>query len=86
MKQSFINTIPPSQGIGYLQPSNMILSLSQEEKTLEGLLRDKIASMRMNDENLQTHWDNQLSYLLSSALANYEMERVGGVTFANEEF
>ena len=40
----------------------------------------------MNDEHLQTHWDNQLSYILTSALASYEMERVGGVTFANDEF
>lgn len=27
-----------------------------------------------------------MSYLLSSALANYELERVGGATIANEEF
>ena len=40
----------------------------------------------MNDEHLSTSWDNQLSYLLSSALSNYELERVGGVTFANDEF
>ena len=40
----------------------------------------------MNDEHLTTSWDGQLSYILSSALANYEFERVGGVTFANEEF
>jgi len=52
MKQSFVNMIPPSSAIGHLQPSNLVLSLAQEEKTLEGLLRDKIASMRMNDEHL----------------------------------
>jgi centrosomal protein CEP76 len=64
----------------------LINSLSSEEKALEGLLREKITSMRMNDEHLSTSWDNQLSYLLSSALSNYELERVGGVTFANDEF
>jgi centrosomal protein CEP76 len=40
----------------------------------------------MNDEHLPTSWDQHLSYLLSTALANYELERVGGVTLANEEF
>ena len=40
----------------------------------------------MNDEHLSTNWDNHLSYLLSTALINYEHERVGGITFANEEF
>ncbi len=86
MKQSYINMIPPSQGVGYLQANNIANSLTSEEKALEGLLREKIASMRMNDEHLSTSYDNQLSYILSSALSNYELERVGGVTFANEEF
>lgn len=86
MKKSYINMIPPAQGFGYLQPNNLVNSLVNEEKALEGLLREKIGSMRMNDEHLSTSFDNQLCYLLSSALSNYELERVGGVTFANEEF
>ena len=69
-----------------MQANNIVSSLTSEEKALEGLLREKIASMRMNDEHLSTSYDNQLSYILSSALSNYELERVGGVTFANEEF
>lgn len=63
------------------------LSVAQEEKALEQVLRDKIAGVRRNDGgNLNTTWDNQLSYLLQTALSNYEFERVSGQTFANEEF
>lgn len=40
----------------------------------------------MSDTHLTTSWDNQLSYILTTALVNYEYERVGGVTFASEEF
>jgi centrosomal protein CEP76 len=42
--------------------------------------------VRHNDEHLTTSWDNHLGYLLSTALVNYELERLGGVTFANDEF
>lgn len=31
-------------------------------------------------------WDEDLSYLLGPALVNYELDRVGSVTFGNEEF
>jgi centrosomal protein CEP76 len=61
-------------------------SVGQEEKLIEQLLKEKISSVRHNDERLPTSWDNHLGYLLSTALANYELERLGGVTFANEEF
>jgi uncharacterized protein (UPF0216 family) len=38
---------------------------AEEEKTLEKILREKIAGIRKNDGgNLATNWDNQLSYLL----------------------
>jgi hypothetical protein len=66
-------------------PSTM-LNIANEEKMIEALLREKFGSIRMNDEHLGTSWDNHLGYLLSTALLNYEFERVGGVTFANEEF
>ena len=42
--------------------------------------------MRRNEHNLNTQWDAQLSYLLSTALANYEFERIGGGNFATVEF
>ena len=52
MKQSYINMLPPSQGFGYIQPQNSIKDVGFEEKSLENLLRDKISSLRMNDEHL----------------------------------
>lgn len=66
-------------------PSTMH-NVAQEEKMLEGILRDKIGAMRRNDEHLSTSWDNHMSYLLSSALINYEHERLGGSNFGTDEF
>jgi hypothetical protein len=66
-------------------PSNFVNVVS-DEKMIENFLKEKISSVRMNDEHLSTTWDNHLSYLLSPALINYEQERIGGSTFANEEF
>lgn len=59
----------------------------QQERELERVLREKIQGIRRNDGgNLKTNFDNQLSYLLQTALSNYEFERISGQTFANEEF
>lgn len=100
MSRQMINGLQPANGVGYLMPS-LNVSVPDEEKTLEKILRDKIAGIRKNDGgNLNTSWDNQLSYLLQTALSNYEFERIskfyfnrfnslfmlGGSTFANEEF
>lgn len=53
------------------------VNVADEEKMLEKILRDKIAGIRKNDGgNLSTNWDNQLSYLLQTALSNYEFERI----------
>lgn len=38
------------------------------------------------DIGLATVWDDHLSYLLSSALAAYELERCTGMSCGNEEF
>lgn len=85
MASSQINMLSPAHGIGYLMPNTM-LNIGMEEKTIENILKEKIGSVRMNDEHLGTSWDNHLGYLLQTALLNYELERIGGVTFANEEF
>ena len=53
---------------------------------VENILKDKVGSMRKNDEHLSTSWDNHMSYLLSTALLNYEHERIGGTNFGAEEF
>lgn len=65
---------------------NSMLNVGKEEKLIENILKEKIGSVRMNDEHISTSWDNHLAYLLSTALLNYELERIGGVSFANEEF
>ena len=33
-----------------------------------------------------TEWDEVLEHMLSPALFNYELDRVAGLTFGNEEF
>ena len=85
MTPAYINMLPPCQGMGYLMPSTMF-NVGAEEKMIEHVLKEKIGSIRMNDERLTTSWDNHLAYLLSTALINYEFERIGGVTLANDEF
>mmetsp|Transcript_4441 Transcript_4441/g.7571 ORF Transcript_4441/g.7571 Transcript_4441/m.7571 type:complete len:168 (-) Transcript_4441:47-550(-) len=86
MSRQYISSLQPSTNVGYLMPSIKV-NVGEEEKTLERILRDKVAGIRTNDGgNLKTTWDNQLSYLLQTALSNYEFERVSGQTFANEEF
>ncbi|XP_077208924.1 centrosomal protein of 76 kDa isoform X2 [Paroedura picta] len=52
---------------------------------LELQLRVLVAEHR-KDLGLATVWDDQLSYLLSPALAAYELERTTGVSSGNEEF
>lgn len=61
MSASHVQSLPLAQGVGYLQPSTLFSSpqhLAQEEKNLEQLLRDKIGSVRMNEDRLSTHWDS----------------------------
>ncbi|XP_038162165.1 centrosomal protein of 76 kDa [Cyprinodon tularosa] len=45
-----------------------------------------LVSEHRKDLDLTTVWDDHLSYLLSSALSAYEMERCTGVSCGNEEF
>ncbi|XP_063253031.1 centrosomal protein of 76 kDa isoform X2 [Prinia subflava] len=52
---------------------------------IEVQLRILVAEHR-KDLGLSTIWDDQLSYLLSPALAAYELERTTGVSAGNEEF
>jgi hypothetical protein len=35
---------------------------------------------------MSTNWDNKLSHILSTALMNYETERIGGKPFGEAEF
>ncbi|XP_077455829.1 centrosomal protein of 76 kDa [Stigmatopora argus] len=45
-----------------------------------------LISEHRKDMNFTTLWDDHLSYLLSSALSAYEIERCTGVSCGNEEF
>lgn len=85
MAPSQIKTLSPSTGIGYLMPSSRI-NIGDEEKLIEEVLKEKIGAVRRNEHHMSTQWDSQMSYLLSTALANYEFERIGGGSFAGEEF
>lgn len=57
MSPSFINLLAPAQGIGYLMPSTHSF-MGPDEKVIEGILKDKVAAVRMNDERISTNWDS----------------------------
>ena len=63
MNRQKIGKLQPANGFGqHLMPS-LPVNISDEERTLEKILRDKIEGIRRNDGgNLKTHWDNKLSY------------------------
>ncbi|XP_005103634.1 centrosomal protein of 76 kDa [Aplysia californica] len=66
-----------------LSPS--VLDSALVSNDLEQQLRVLVMEHR-RDLGLTTQWDDQLSYILSPALAAYEVERVTGITAGNEEF
>lgn len=51
MSTSYIKTLSPSTGIGYLMPSSR-QNLAEEEKLLENILKDKIGAIRRNEHHL----------------------------------
>ena len=56
MSPQYINSLTPSSSIGYLMPSNNF-STGEEEKLLEGILKQKVGSLRRNEHNINTQWD-----------------------------
>ena len=66
-----------------LIPSTLDPTLTSND--LELNVRRLVVQHRQ-DQGLTTSWDDQLSYILTPALAAYETERVTGVTAGNEEF
>ena len=60
MAHKYIDMLPTAQGVGHLQASTIFnsSSLVSEEQLLESLLRDKVGSLRMNEEHLGTGWDS----------------------------
>ncbi|XP_051921542.1 centrosomal protein of 76 kDa isoform X2 [Hippocampus zosterae] len=65
--------------------SSSSLDAAAVSNQLELEMRYLISEHR-KDLNLTSVWDDHLSYLLSSALSAYEMERCTGVSCGNEEF
>jgi len=55
------------------------------EHEVENVLKSIVKDIRQ-DKGLSTTWDNDLSHILMPALMNYEMERVGGKTFGEQDF
>jgi len=69
----------------YLPLLGPVSNPQEQEVTIENDLKKRIEDYRKNTD-LMTNWDSELSYLLSPALINYELDRVGNVTYGNEEF
>lgn len=75
-----VTTVP------YLPPlSQNQLDASLIANDLERQLRSLVV-MHRKEKGLNTIWDDNLSYILSPALASYETERVTGMSIGNEEF
>lgn len=66
-----------------LSQSNLVIF--QNEVELEKEIIDKIIMTRRG-KDLNTVFDNDFSYILSPTLTNYELERISGITYGNEEF
>lgn len=62
-----------------------LLDGATESNEIELQLRVLVTEHR-KDLGFTTVWDDQLSYLLSPALAAYEIERTTGISAGNEEF
>ncbi|XP_026781878.3 centrosomal protein of 76 kDa isoform X1 [Pangasianodon hypophthalmus] len=77
---SSTSSLPPTPPL--CPPS---VQASDASNQLELELRYLVTEHR-KDIGLATVWDDHLSYLLSSALAAYELERCTGISCGNEEF
>ncbi|XP_054637858.1 centrosomal protein of 76 kDa isoform X1 [Dunckerocampus dactyliophorus] len=75
-----ISSLPP---LPPLRSSSLVASTASNQLELE--MRHLISEHR-KDLSFTTVWDDNLCYLLSSALSAYEMERCNGLSCGNEEF
>jgi len=66
--------------------SPSVLDSTVESNRLENLLRHAITNERMQQYDLDTQWDDDLSFYLSPALSAYESEKCTGVLHGNEDF
>lgn len=65
--------------------SNSLHKVLDEEEDLEIELQNLLVGYR-EMEGLMTKFDDELAYILSTALSNYESDKLYGVTFGTEEF
>ncbi|XP_018412337.1 PREDICTED: centrosomal protein of 76 kDa isoform X1 [Nanorana parkeri] len=75
-----ITSLPPFPPL-----CSSLIDAATESNEIELQLRVLVSEHR-KDLGLATVWEDQLSYLLSPALAAYEMERCTGISAGNEEF
>lgn len=86
MSEDAIHTVCSSPTMHQLPPlCQNILDPTLVSNDLERQLRALVVGHRQ-DIGLSTTWDDNLSYMLSAALASYELERVTGLSVGNEEF
>ena len=74
MDDQQIKSLPPVPRANLMPPDIDILD---QEVSLEKELKSKLTQLRTSETGHKTNWDKQLSYLLSTSLVNYEMERLG---------
>jgi centrosomal protein CEP76 len=77
---SFVSTIPYLPTLCQNQLDTTLIS-NDLERQLKSLI-----TLHRKEIGLNTFWDDHLSYVMSPALAAYEMERVTGLSVGNEEF
>lgn len=70
--------------VGFRSSRNALEPL-EEEARLESALKSLIKEHR-EARGLRTEFDERMNQVLSSAIASYEMERITGKTFGEEEF
>lgn len=83
MEAEFVNLIKTNQRIGTLLPTEV--DTMAEELKMEMRIKRDLTFYR-EDLELGTKFDEQIAYVLSTALTNYESERVSGQTYATDEF
>lgn len=76
---------PSIQNIRALRVTSNIETILSEEDDIEYNLKEILRYNRETD-GLITKFDDEMSYLQSVALSNYESDKLYGVTFSNEEF
>jgi len=76
------NLVPENSSVPLFSPT---MICQEEEEEIELQLKRRIAEYR-DREGLGTMWDRNLSYLLTPALVNYELDKLGAKTFGNAEF